>query len=98
MITRVVRMSFSVDTLDQFEALFAKHQDAISAVSGCQKVELQAELGAPQIRVTISQWDSLEALDAYRKSALFGEVWPATKLLFSAPPTAHSFVAVQTGT
>ncbi|MEO0585951.1 MAG: hypothetical protein AAF135_27315, partial [Bacteroidota bacterium] len=37
----------------------------------------------------IVRWDYPD-LDAYRRSELFGNVWPKTKRLFSAKPLAYS--------
>jgi len=35
-------------------------------------------------------WESEEALNAYRKSELFGSVWPKTKACFANPAEAWS--------
>jgi heme-degrading monooxygenase HmoA len=40
---------------------------------------------------TLSIWASSGHLNAYRKSALFGEVWPQTKSGFAHPPRAESY-------
>ena len=47
--------------------------------------------GHPCQRATLSFWNAQDDLDIYRKSALFGEVWPASKALFAAPPEAQSY-------
>ena len=47
--------------------------------------------GHPCQRATLSFWSAQDDLDTYRKSALFGEVWPASKALFAAPPEAQSY-------
>ena len=33
------------------------------------------------------------SLNNYRKSVLFGKVWPETKQLFSAPPEVISYIS-----
>lgn len=90
MIVRIVHMAFRPETLPPFLALFEQHRDAISGQPGCTQLQLVQDPEDPLALMTISTWDGPEALDAYRGSALFGEVWPATKRLFSAPPRAQT--------
>lgn len=92
-IIRIVRMTFSESCTADFEALFAKHSDAISAQSGCFYVELVTDALNPNVRTTISRWDNEESLNNYRKSELFGKVWPETKQLFSTPPDVISYIS-----
>jgi len=90
MILRVVRMTFGPDTVADFLRLFAASKDQIRQVPGCQHLELWQDAEHPTVYCTYSHWDSVAALDDYRRSALFGRVWPATKALFIAPPLAFS--------
>lgn len=90
MIVRIVHMYFAPENTAAFLALFETHRSAIAAQPGCQSLKLVRGLDDPTCISTISKWDSQTDLDAYRHSALFGEVWPATKALFSAPPQAKS--------
>ena len=92
-IIRIVRMTFSESSILDFEALFAKHSDEISSQSGCFSVELVKDASNPNIRTTISRWDNEGSLNNYRKSVLFGKVWPETKKLFSAPPEVISYIS-----
>ena len=85
-------MTFTHDTLKQFEAIFKKHEEAIAGQPGCFQVELVKDSTSQLVRATVSRWDSEESLNDYRKSALFGEVWPETKRLFAAPPEVVSYV------
>lgn len=94
MIIRVVRMTFAPAQVPAFLALFHSSFDRIRQQPGCQHLELWQDITAPAVYCTYSHWDNAEALDAYRKSALFGEVWPATKQLFAAPPVAFSVARV----
>jgi heme-degrading monooxygenase HmoA len=61
-------------------------------------MELWQDAEAPNVFCTHSHWDSANDLDAYRSSVLFGEVWPATKKLFAAPPIAFSVHQVTANT
>lgn len=91
-IIRVVRMTFTEEALPQFDAIFKKHEKAIGGQPGCLKVELVKDSKDPLVRATISRWDSEESLNNYRRSELFGEVWPVTKRLFAKPPMATSYI------
>jgi len=85
-------MTFTQETLKQFEAIFRKHENAIGDQPGCFKVELVEDSTNPLVRATVSIWDSEESLNDYRKSELFGEVWPETKRLFAAAPEVVSYI------
>lgn len=90
-IIRVVRLTFSESTIGPFEKLYAKHAEAIASQPGCFGVELVEDVKDPYVRATVSRWDSEDSLNAYRDSALFGEVWPATKALFAGAPEVWSY-------
>jgi quinol monooxygenase YgiN len=94
MLLRVVRMTFDPTRVSDFLAVFHASQARIREQPGCQHLELWQDADMPNIYCTFSQWTTAEALDAYRRSALFGEVWPATKRLFAQPPMAFSSVVV----
>ena len=91
MLIRIVRMHFDPARVPDFLALFAETQDQIRDQPGCQHLELWQDADQPEVFCTHSHWESQVALDAYRGSALFGQVWPATKKLFAAPPLALSY-------
>jgi len=90
MLIRIVRMTFEPARVAEFLALFYASQQQIRQMPGCRFLELWQDADTPYIYCTHSHWDSAEALNAYRRSALFGQVWPATKRLFAAPPQAFS--------
>ena len=85
-------MTFTQETLPQFEAIFKKHEKAIGGQPGCFHVELVKDSIYPLVRATVSKWDSEESLNDYRKSELFGVVWPETKRLFASAPEAVSYI------
>ena len=90
MLIRIVRMTFAPEQVPAFLALFRDSEQRIRQRPGCRHLELWQDAEQLATYCTYSQWDDAAALDAYRKSALFGEVWPATKRLFAAPPVAFS--------
>ena len=97
MIVRIVRLTLLRHQVAEFDALFAKHREQILAQQGCLGVELLTDSTRPFVRATLSRWDSEADLNAYRSSALFGVIWPATKVLFSAPPQVWSYEVVEAG-
>lgn len=90
MLLRLVRMTFEPARVADFLALYRASAPRIRQQPGCQHLELWQDAGQPHVFCTYSHWDDEAALNAYRRSALFGEVWPATKRLFGAPPLAFS--------
>ncbi|MBC6698103.1 antibiotic biosynthesis monooxygenase [Hymenobacter sp. BT190] len=90
MLTRIVRMTFVPKYVPNFLQLFQASENQIRSMPGCRFLELWQDADQPNVYCTHSHWDSTDALNAYRRSALFGQVWPATKALFAAPPLAFS--------
>ena len=91
MIVRIVRLTLKQEHLTAFERLFHAHHDAIESQPGCRGVELLTDPAHPSVRATLSRWDAESDLNAYRSSALFGEIWPATKAMFDAPPMVWTY-------
>jgi len=90
MLIRIVRMTFVPEQVPAFLALFQATKQQIRQQPGCRHLELWQDAETPNIYCTHSHWDDESSLNGYRKSALFGEVWPTTKKLFAAPPLAFS--------
>ena len=90
MIVRIVRMEFLPEYVASFHQLFDQIKHQIRSFPGCHGLELHADPQNPNVRYTYSIWDSEESLQNYRKSELFGRVWPKTKTLFGAKPIAYS--------
>jgi quinol monooxygenase YgiN len=90
MLLRIVRMTFRPDALPRFEAIFEGSRAQIRAFPGCLHLELLHDPDVPNVRVTLSHWESGAALEAYRHSDLFRTTWAATKLLFADKPLAFS--------
>lgn len=90
MITRLVKMHFREEEVDNFIALFESVKEKISAMDGCKGVDLLRDVDNPQIFFTYSIWDSQKHLNQYRHSELFGVTWKATKAKFEKPAEAWS--------
>ncbi|MBF9222459.1 putative quinol monooxygenase [Hymenobacter ruricola] len=94
MLIRVVRMTFAPEQVPAFLNLFHATKHRIRQQPGCRHLELWQDAASPNVYCTYSHWEDEAALNGYRKSELFGEVWPATKKLFAAPPVAFSSESV----
>ena len=90
MVTRIVKMTFHEDKLDEFKHIFENSKDRIRGFSGCTYVELCNDINKPNVFFTYSHWDSEEALNEYRNSTFFKSTWNKTKALFKARPEAYS--------
>ncbi len=83
-------MTFAPEQVPAFLKIFHRSQYQIRLMPGCRFLELWQDAEQPHIYCTHSHWESEEALNEYRRSELFGQVWPATKALFAAPAQAFS--------
>ncbi len=90
MLTRIVRMTFDENHIDDFLAMFAENKEKIGGFSGCQQLTLMKDADKPEVYITYSIWESKEALEAYRHSDLFKGVWAKTKKWFADKPFAFS--------
>ena len=90
MLIRIVKMNFQEEEIHNFEALFEEKKQYIRNFEGCQFLELYQDRENKAIFFTYSYWESDEALQNYRHSELFKEVWATTKIKFAAKPEAWS--------
>jgi len=82
MIKRIVRMQFRKKKVPQFLEIFRENCEAIRAFEGCVYLELLQDAEDPETYFTLSVWQSVEALAAYRNSEIFKGTWKRTKKLF----------------
>lgn len=82
MIVRIVRMFFKPEGVDEFLEIFERTKAAIRNVDGCEHLELLRDMADPDCYITVSHWSTLEALNQYRKTELFKNVWYRVKALF----------------
>ncbi|GGK32096.1 antibiotic biosynthesis monooxygenase [Yeosuana aromativorans] len=90
MLVRIVKMSFSENSINNFLNTFESNKNKIKNFKGCQLLELYRDKKDPTIFFTYSYWDSESDLEQYRQSELFKTVWSQTKPLFNAKPEAWS--------
>ncbi len=89
-ITRIVKLTFTLDKADEFETFFSEIKDRVAGQSGCNGVKLLKEIGETGVFFTYSSWNSVEDLNNYRNTEIFGMIWPKVKQWFAAKPEAWS--------
>jgi len=90
MITRIVKMNFRPEEVENFLTIFHKSKDKIRHMTGCKHLELWNSQSEATIYYTYSIWNSEDDLNNYRDSELFQSVWPATKALFASKAEAST--------
>lgn len=93
-ILRIVRLTFDKTTSAEFLEIFHSTKNLIRSSEGCLYLRLMQDLQNSCVFYTYSKWVSEEALEAYRNSALFKDVWSRTKILFADKPLAYSLISV----
>ncbi len=90
MFVRIVKLTFQEDKIEAFLANFEEIKQQIRNFEGNEFLELYQDKHDSRIFFTYSYWKNEEALENYRKSVLFNEVWTYTKTLFADKPEAWS--------
>jgi Uncharacterized enzyme involved in biosynthesis of extracellular polysaccharides len=91
MIVRIVHLHIKKDQLTAFIAFFETKRALIFRQPGCLFLSMLQGAEDEQAVTTYSHWENVEALNNYRHSPLFGEIWPYTKSVMDQPPVAQSF-------
>lgn len=94
MITRIVTLYIDQNKINSFLTFFKEYKQKIASQKGCTGVELMTDIHDQSVVYTISEWISEEALNEYRQSKLFGEIWPIAKSHFRSKPHAVSLKKV----
>lgn len=90
MLTRIVKMHFQADKTADFLAFFETIKWKVAKQENCFGMKLMRDIKNPNILFTYSEWKNEDALNAYRDSELFGEVWPTIKPWFQEKAEAWS--------
>jgi heme-degrading monooxygenase HmoA len=83
-------MNFMPGNIEDFLALYKIAHPKITAMPGCEGVQLLQDKHTPGILFTYSHWENEDALHNYRHSELFIETWRKTKILFEQKAEAWS--------
>lgn len=92
MITRIVKISLDPIYISQFTDVFEKHKELISNCDGCKSLILLQDIREKNCFFTYSTWESELYLESYKKSELFGKIWPLIKPWFSEKAEAWTLV------
>ena len=92
MITRIVRLEFEPEKVENFLTMFNQNKSRIRHFPGVHQLELHRDAEMSNVFYTLSVWEGEAALESYRKSELFQGVWQQTKAMFSGKPQAFSLI------
>lgn len=90
MIIRIVKMTFKPEEIEHFLEVFEKQKTFIANFKGCTHLELLRDKNDSNTFFTYSHWKNEEALNLYRQSDFFRNIWSKVKLLFDEKPQAWS--------
>lgn len=93
MITRIVKLEFQEDRIDEFLDFFETIKHVVNNFEGCIGMKLYQDIDRPNLVMTYSHWNSEDDLNNYRDSDAFGQIWPNIKPWFSAKPQAWTVSA-----
>jgi quinol monooxygenase YgiN len=97
MITRIVQLDFQEDKTQEFLEFFDTIKTVVNEFPGCYGMKLYQDIERPHIIMTYSHWENTAALNAYRNSEQFGQIWPKIKPWFKNKPRAWSVTAYFNG-
>ena len=90
MLIRIVKLHFKEDKINAFLSHFEKIKWKVSNFPGCKGMKLLQDNENPAIIFTFSSWENENALENYKNSQLFKELWPSIKIWFEDKPKAWS--------
>ena len=90
MLTRIVKMQFKPEKVNEFLIHFDHVKEEVRNQPGCLEMYLYRDRIHSNIYFTLSIWEQESDLENYRKSPFFKEVWYFTKNLFEMKAEAWS--------
>lgn len=91
MLIRVVKMVFRPGFVDTFMSMMAENAGRIRAFDGCEHLEILQDRNDGSTVFTYSHWRDEHALENYRNSDTFRELWSFGRGQFAEKPAAWSF-------
>ena len=92
MITRIVKLKFDAQHVSDFKCFAKEIEATIKKQDGCLHLDIYQDIKDESIFFTYSKWKNEDALNNYRKSDFFRNVWSKTKKWFDAKPEAWSVI------
>jgi quinol monooxygenase YgiN len=96
MFIRIVKLTLLEDKVSDFLDHFDSIKDKVRHYPGCQFLEVYRDRENTNVFFTYSYWEDESNLEDYKKSEVFGEIWPYTKTLFKERAEAWSVDKVVT--
>lgn len=90
MMIRIVKLHFQDDKIQDFLSFFDTINHKVNEFPGCNGMKLLQDINNPSIVMTYSHWENPEALEKYRTSETFGQIWQTIKPWFGEKPQAWS--------
>ena len=79
MVIRIVSLKCKPEDIDAFRLLLRKSSPRVRQFPGCLSLQIVNDIADPTSFFTLSTWRDTDALEAYRASPLFVEIWPRIK-------------------
>ncbi|MCF4102754.1 antibiotic biosynthesis monooxygenase [Gillisia sp. M10.2A] len=90
MFVRIVKLGFKPEAIATFLENFEDQKLKIRGFEGCLFLELYRDKSNTNQFFTYSYWKDEAALEKYRNSDLFNNIWANTKIHFNQKPEAWS--------
>ncbi|WP_235297269.1 putative quinol monooxygenase [Portibacter marinus] len=90
MIKRIVKLTFREEHRQDFKEIFQEHRQKMLENEICSSLEVLEDIKEKGLFFTISTWDSEDALQQYRSSSYFEDIWGKVKPWFKARAEAWS--------
>ncbi len=87
---RIVKLTFTPETLPLFKAHFENVKNIVNQFPGCQGMKMLQDIHNQNICFTYSKWGQESDLEAYRNAPEFKEIWSTIKPWFGARAEAWS--------
>ena len=87
---RIVKLTFTPETLPLFLAHFESVKDIVNNFPGCNGMQMLQDIHQPEICFTYSNWNAEQDLENYRVSEQFKSIWSTIKPWFGARAEAWS--------
>jgi quinol monooxygenase YgiN len=79
MVIRIVSLKCRPEDVDAFRLLLRESSPRVRQSPGCLSLQIVNDIADPTSFFTLSTWRDRDALEAYRASPLFVEIWPRVK-------------------
>lgn len=90
MLVRIVKLTFNESSMDFFFQEFNRNKAEILKFNGCLGMKMLQDIKQKNIIMTYSHWDNENALNNYRNSTVFANLWNNIKPHFKERAEAWS--------